>query len=90
MSKMRSVTPSSVIVVAGETMMWSMLIGPLFSGPVWRSSSLARRCSGTSIVTVDQVAQLLVGGNRTGMSEVPLTVSVNRRLATPVPGFAFA
>ena len=83
-------TPSSVIVVAGETMMWSMLIGPLLSGPVRKSSSLSPALSGTSTVTVDQVAQLAVGGNSTGMSEVPLTVSVNRRLATPVPGFAFA
>ena len=70
--------------------MWSMLIGPLLSGPVWKSSWLVPAVSGTSTVTVDQVDQLAVTGNSTGMCVVPLTVSVNRRLASPVPGFAFA
>ena len=46
--------------------------------------------SGTSTATVDHVDQLAVTGNSTGTCVVPLTVIVNRRLARPVPGFAFA
>ena len=70
--------------------MWSMLIGPLLSGPVRRSTVLVPAVSGTSTATVDHVDQLAVTGNSTGTCVVPLTVIVNRRLARPVPGFAFA